>query len=239
MLGCAERSLFPAVSRAVLRLLPDAVDVPAGQGCCGALHAHNGASERAGDLARELGEVLPGTIVTTAGGCAAHLAHHLGDQRVRELSQYLVHRWSGPDAGGAPALGMVRVPGSPGDRVARVARVARVGLQDSCHLRNGLGETRSPRDLLRRVAEYVELPAAGTCCGSAGTYSLLRPKDSRAVLAQHLREIEEARLDFVVVLNPVCQRQLINGLRRAGSRTRVLHLAELLLRALPPAETGN
>ncbi|MCF4138975.1 (Fe-S)-binding protein [Streptomyces sp. Tue 6430] len=94
MLGCVERGLYPQVSRAVRQLCPD-VDVPARQGCCGALHAHNGDSETGAELARTLGEQLPGTILTTAGGCAAHIAHHLGRDRVRELSEYLDDRGSG------------------------------------------------------------------------------------------------------------------------------------------------
>jgi glycolate oxidase iron-sulfur subunit len=105
-------------------------------------------------------------------------------------------------------------------------------LQDSCHLRNGLKVTVQPRDLIGRVAEYVELPSAGSCCGSAGTYSLLRPKDSQQVLDVHLDEIEAADLDYLIVVNVVCQRQMIGGLRRRRSRTKVLHLAELLDKAL-------
>lgn len=83
MLGCAERALFPSVSRSVLKLLPDAVDVPSGQGCCGAMHAHNGDSAGSRELAEKLGQRLPGTILTTAGGCGAHLAHVIGRERVR------------------------------------------------------------------------------------------------------------------------------------------------------------
>lgn len=221
MLGCAERALFPGVSRSVLELLPGAVDVPSGQGCCGALHGHNGDSAAGVRLAAELGEQLPGTILVTAGGCATHLAHVLGRDRVRELSEFLVERWA-TDPDGAPPLGEVRVGG----------RRARVGLQDSCHLRNGLGVTAQPRDLLGRVADYVELPSAGRCCGSAGTYAVLRPKDSRAVLDVHLDEIEAADLDHLVVVNVVCQRQLVEGLRRRRSRTTVLHLAEVLALAV-------
>jgi glycolate oxidase iron-sulfur subunit len=219
MLGCAERALFPGVSRAVLRLLPDVVDVPSGQGCCGAMHAHNGASGQAHAMAEELGRRMPGTILVTAGGCGAHLADVLGRDRVRELSEFLVEHWSRQPA---PALGTVTVGG----------RTARVGLQDSCHLRNGLGVTQPPRELIARVAEYVELPSAGRCCGSAGTYSLLRPRDSQRVLDVHLDEIENADLDYLVVVNVVCQRQMIQGLRRRRSRVRVLHLAQLLDAAL-------
>ncbi|WP_088282315.1 (Fe-S)-binding protein [Kineosporia sp. A_224] len=221
MLGCAERALFPGVSRAVVELLPGAVDVPSGQGCCGALHGHNGDSAEGVRLATELGRRMPGTVLVTAGGCATHLAHMLGRDRVRELSEFLVERWdAAPDA--APVLGEVRAGG----------RRARVGLQDSCHLRNGLGVVRPPRDLVARVADYVELPSAGRCCGSAGTYAMLRPEDSRAVLDVHLDEIEAADLDHLVVVNVVCQKQLVEGLRRRRSRTTVLHLAELLAVAL-------
>jgi len=227
MLGCAERALYPQVSRSVLALLPGVVDVPSGQGCCGAMHAHNGGSEQSRELAEELGRRLPGVILTTAGGCGGHLAHVLGRDRVRELSEFLLEYWGErPDR--MPALRRLTVEGSDGSADGRPLRV---GLQDSCHLRNGMGVFAQPRELIGRVAEYVELPSAGSCCGSAGTYSLLRPDDSQRVLDVHLDEIEAAGLDHLVVVNVVCQRQLIAGLRRRRSTTTVLHLAELLARA--------
>lgn len=215
MLGCVERGLYPQVSRAARQLCPE-VDVPAEQGCCGALHAHNGDSETGAELARTLGEQLPGTILTTAGGCAAHIAHHLGRDRVRELSEYLDDRGQRPS-------GQVTVDG----------RRARAALQDSCHLRNGLGVTLPPRELIAEVADYVELPSAGTCCGAAGTYSMLRPADSRKMLDPKLVEVAAADVDYVVAVNPGCLRQLEQGLRRARSRARAIHLAEFLALAEP------
>ncbi|MGS2618723.1 (Fe-S)-binding protein [Micromonospora sp. LZ34] len=208
MLGCFERGLFPAVSRAA-RALDPALAAPTAQGCCGALHAHNGDLAGGERLARRLGAELPGTIVTTSGGCAAHLASVLGSGRVRELSTWLA---------GRPAGVELRVAG----------RRARVTLQDSCHLRNGLGVFAEPRALLRQVADYVELPSAATCCGAAGTYSLLRPRDSRRILDAKIDEIEAAGVDLVVAVNPGCLRQLRTGLRRRRSRVRAVHLAELL-----------
>ncbi|MEE1938160.1 (Fe-S)-binding protein [Streptomyces sp. TRM 70361] len=221
MLGCVERGLYPAVSRAARELRPE-LAVPAGQGCCGALHAHNGDSATGAALARGLGERLPGTVVTTAGGCAAHLAHHLGRDRVRELSEYL-------GRAGHRSAGEVRAGG----------RRARVTLQDSCHLRNGLGVTRPPRDLVAAVADYVELPGAGTCCGAAGTYSMLRPDDSRAVLDPKLDALAELDVDYVVTVNPGCLRQLRQGLRRRRSRVKAVHLAELLVMAARSAKDGG
>jgi glycolate oxidase iron-sulfur subunit len=198
MLGCFERALYPQVSRAAKRLAPE-LRAPASQGCCGAL----------------LGDRLPGTIVTTSGGCAAHLASVLGRERVKELSQWLAER-----DGDAPA-----VSGEPSGR-------PRIGLQDSCHLRNGLGVIEEPRALIARLGEYVELPSAAACCGAAGTYALLRPEDSARVLERHLDEIAAADLDAIVVVNPGCYRQLEQGVRGRGLRTRVVHIAELAAEAL-------
>ena len=77
MLGCFERVLYPRVSRDARELAAE-LAAPAAQGCCGALHAHNGELGRGEELANELGVALPGTIVATSGGCAAHLASVLG-----------------------------------------------------------------------------------------------------------------------------------------------------------------
>ncbi len=210
MLGCFERVLYPRVSRDA-RELAGELAAPADQGCCGALHAHNGALGRGRELAKELGDALPGTIVTTAGGCAAHLASVLGPERVKELSQWLLERER--------------------PRVATPERAhgrPRIGLQDSCHLRNGLGVWREPRELIAPVGEYVELPSAAACCGAAGSYAILRPQDSARVLDRHLDEIADADLDAIAVVNPGCYRQLQQGVKRRRLRTRVVHLAELL-----------
>lgn len=218
LLGCFERGLFPGVSRAARGLLPG-LAAPTDQGCCGALHAHNGDLEGGHRLACELGQRLSGTIVTTSGGCAAHLADTLGRERVRELSELL-----------DPArLGEVRVDG----------RRARVTLQDSCHLRNGLGVWREPRAALAAAADYVELTGAADCCGAAGTYAILRPRDSAKMLAPKLDAIEAAGVDFVVTVNPGCLRQLRTGLRKRRSSVRAVHLAELLASASHDASQAD
>ncbi|WP_433257120.1 (Fe-S)-binding protein [Streptosporangium sp. CA-135522] len=234
MLGCFERALYPKVSRAARRLHPE-LAAPASQGCCGALHAHNGDSARGRQLAVELGERLPGTIVTTSGGCAAHLADVLGRDRVKEISEYLTGADvlpAGPGGGEAgTGTGVGTDAGADGVRAR-----ARIALQDSCHLRNGLGVWREPRALLERLGEYVELPSAGTCCGAAGSYALVRPRDSRRILDAKLDEIEAAGIDYVAVVNPGCYRQLEQGLRRRKSAVRVVHLAELAADSARPAD---
>jgi glycolate oxidase iron-sulfur subunit len=218
MLGCFERVLYPRVSRDARELAAE-LAAPVAQGCCGALHAHNGELARGKELAKELGEVLPGTIVTTSGGCAAHLATVLGPDRVKEFSQWMIER--GTPLRPASARDGAAAAEPAGDR-------PRIGLQDSCHLRNGVGVWREPRELIASVGEYVELPSAGACCGAAGSYAVVRPKDSARVLDPHLDEIAAADLDVIAVVNAGCYRQLQQGVKRRKLRTRVVHLAELL-----------
>jgi glycolate oxidase iron-sulfur subunit len=217
MLGCFERILYPRVSR-VARELGAELAAPDAQGCCGALHAHNGELHRGEELARELGAALPGTIVATSGGCAAHLAGVLGPERVKEFSQWLHARDRATPAAERERAAVGAPPGGG----------LRIGLQDSCHLRNGMGVWREPRELIASVGEYVELPSAAACCGAAGSYAIVRPTDSARVLDRHLDEIAEADLDMIAVVNAGCYRQLQQGVKRRGLRTRVIHLAELL-----------
>jgi glycolate oxidase iron-sulfur subunit len=211
MLGCFERTLFPAVSRAAVDTLPG-LRVSKDQGCCGALHAHNGDVARGAQLARELvtRSGRSGRIVSTAGGCSAHLSAVAGRDRVVDYSEALLEQGSLP--------GPILIDGRP----------ARIGLQDSCHLRNGMGVSIPPRQVLGALGDYVEVPGAGDCCGAAGTYAILRPRDSRRVLAAKLAALAELDLDFLAVVNPGCQRQMTAAMRRARLRTRAMHLAELV-----------
>ena len=209
MYGCFERRLFPSVSRAVAKLAPE-VSCSSDQGCCGALHAHNGELDKGKEMAKALGEKLPGTILTTAGGCAAHLASVIGDERVQEFSQWWVKR---------------EIKLSP---IMKNGKEIRVGLQDSCHLRNGMGVFAQPREILKQLGEYLEIPGAADCCGAAGSYALLQQKNSRLVIAPKIAEIKALNLDYIATVNPGCTRQLVTELRRARVKTKVIHLAELV-----------
>ena len=212
-LGCFERRLFPQVSKAVAKLAPE-VAIDRSQGCCGALHAHNGDLDGGKELAKKLGEKLPGTILSTAGGCAAHLSAVLGNDRVKEFSQW----WQELNKSLSPIM--------------KNGKPIRIGLQDSCHLRNGMGVFKEPRKILQQLGEYVEVPNAQGCCGAAGSYSLLRSRDSKRVIAPKVAAIKELNLDYLVSVNPGCTRQLKTALRKARVKTKVLHIAELI--ALAP-----
>lgn len=209
MLGCFERRLFPKVSRVLSRIAPE-VSISKNQGCCGALHAHNGELKMGTEMAEQLGRDLNGIILTTAGGCAAHLTSVLGRERVREFSEW----WFSKTVELLP--------------IERNGVPLRIGFQDSCHLRNGLGVFKEPRAILKQIGNYIEIPNANGCCGAAGSYSLLQRKNSRRVLEPKIEAIRELKLDYIATVNPGCTRQLAKELKRAGIKTKVVHIAELV-----------
>jgi len=233
--GCVMRAAFGDTQRATVELLErdgGRVSSPAGQTCCGALHAHAGLGERARELARTNVRAFAGDapVVVTAAGCGAHLkaygellaAEDLGGQaralaaRVRDASEAVR-----PDA--------VR---------RALPRPTRVVYQDACHLAHGQGVRRAPRDLLRAL-EGVELVAIADperCCGSAGVYNLTHPQVADELQRQKVSAILATRPDVVISANPGCILQIQAGLREAGSRVPVVHLMRFL--AQPERSVG-
>jgi glycolate oxidase iron-sulfur subunit len=235
LLGCVMRVAYgdvhTATARVLTRLGVAVVDVPA-QLCCGALHAHAGERDDAIRLAKrniEAFEVVPlDAIVVDAAGCGAHLksyGHLLHDDplwaeraaafsaRVRDVTEYL-------DALPGPApLGALEL---------------RVTYQEPCHLAHAQRIKTEPRALLRRVAglELIEMAESDVCCGSAGSYNLQQPELADALLARKLDAIEQTRADVVVSANPGCMLQVHSGLVERGRPLEVLHVVEVLDRAM-------
>ena len=226
--GCVMNGLFSPVHDATVRTMAAngvATGEAAGQGCCGALHAHAGLVEEARALARANVAAFAGSdapVVVNSAGCGAILKDygHLlpGDPaaaafaaRVRDVTEVLAER--GP-LGGAP-LGV------------------RVAYDPPCHLLHAQGVAEPPRRVLAAIPDVapIETPGAARCCGSAGLFGLIQPEMSRAVLAAKLEELRAAAPDVVATGNPGCQLQLGAGLAAAGIAAEVRHPVELLDRS--------
>ncbi|HEX8160597.1 MAG TPA: heterodisulfide reductase-related iron-sulfur binding cluster [Pyrinomonadaceae bacterium] len=229
--GCVTEGLFARVNRATARVLGAQgceVSAPAGQVCCGALHAHAGDMEGARTLARrnvgafESADRVP--VVTNAGGCGAMLrsyGHLLSDDaefagrardfaaRVRDVSQQL------------PAEGARR--GAPLDEELTT-------YDASCHLLHGQRAAEEPLRMLGAIPalRFAALEGADVCCGGAGVYNLLERELSSRVLAEKLRRVGESGATLLATGNAGCHMQIAAGARLAGLRLRVCHPVELL-----------
>lgn len=245
--GCVMPELFGRVNHAVCRTLSAAglevKSVPK-HVCCGALHAHNGELEQAKDLAKSTIErfdaVDPAArVVVDSAGCGAHM---------REYGRLLADDpgWAArADSFGSRVVDYSEEMARPGalerlrPKLQPPAGIdGKVTWDDPCHLCHGQGVRSQPRDLLDLVpgVERVEMDGADSCCGSAGIYSILRPKDSLDVLEPKLKALVSTGAQTLVTANPGCHQQWQVGLSRSGSNAQVLHLAEVLDRALHHAK---
>jgi glycolate oxidase iron-sulfur subunit len=231
--GCVMQGLFEHSNRATLRVLARNEYRPvdaAGQGCCGALHAHAGRVEDARRLARKNVAAFEQSgadwIAVNAAGCGAMMkdyGHLLRDDnewaaraarvsaRVKDVSELLAV--AGPAPGG-------RLP-------------LKVTYDAPCHLHHAQRVTDAPLTMLRAIPglEIVPLPDADRCCGGAGIYNLAHPETAAAVLDPKLGVIKDSGAVLLATGNPGCHMQIGAGLIRAGLPVRCIHPVDLLDRS--------
>jgi glycolate oxidase iron-sulfur subunit len=236
--GCVAQVTFSELNRATIRVLQAngcEVVVPAGQVCCGALPAHAGVRDVARNLARANFAAFPAkdfdAIITNAAGCGSTLKEytHLftagGEAhaeaadfsgKMRDVSEFLA------DLGLTAPLRKLPL---------------RVTYQDSCHLVHGQKIREAPRKLIRAVpgVELIEMQLADQCCGSAGVYNVTETEASLELLALKMDSTRATNAQVIVTANPGCILQLRAGAAIHGTEQEVLHVVELLDRAISPA----
>lgn len=226
--GCLMEVFWPHTNARAAILLAEAGlrvgRLPQGTGCCGALHAHQGDRQTARRLARHTIEAFEASgasrLVSLAGGCGAFIRGYpelfAGDAAWQERGRAVADAVTD-----VATLLAGRAPACPRDG-------ERVTYQDSCHLRHGLGVADAPRQLIAEVADYVEMPGAASCCGSAGIYNLVRPDVADSLLAQKARDLRTTGATTLVVTNPGCELQMRLAVKRWNGATEVRHLVDFL-----------
>ena len=113
----------------------------------------------------------------------------------------------------------------------------RVTYQDSCHLVHGQKIREAPRKLIRAVpgVELIEMQLADQCCGSAGVYNVTETEASLELLALKIDSARATKAEVIVTANPGCILQLRAGTAIHRTGQEVLHVVELLDRAISPA----
>ena len=107
---------------------------------------------------------------------------------------------------------------------------AKVTYHDPCHLRRAQQVWKEPRQLLSLIdgLEFVELPEADWCCGSAGSQLITHYDTSSKVLDRKIDNVANTEARILASGCPGCQMQLNTGLQRRGLPVRVVHPVTLL-----------
>ena len=230
--GCVQSVFFPRVNAATARVLAAEgcdVIIPRGQGCCGALSLHSGREAEATAFARrtiaQFEQAGVDAVVVNSAGCGSAM---------KEYGRLL----GGADAGwaerAAEMSGKVR---DLAEFLAEIGPAARrhplpvtAAYHDACHLAHAQRITREPRELLRAIPglNLVEVPDAGTCCGSAGVYNLLQPEAASELGDRKAESVLAAGAPLLISANPGCSLQIASALARRGQDIAVAHTAEVL-----------
>jgi Fe-S oxidoreductase len=113
----------------------------------------------------------------------------------------------------------------------------RVTYHDPCHLGRLGGVFEEPRDIVKAVANLVEMPNnrfESRCCGAGAGLQSAFPKLSKDLAAKRVAEAKATGATTIVTSCPFCETQL-----RTIPGVRVLDLLELLLDAVESGEKGN
>jgi len=207
-------------TRHLLGRLGYRVITPDGQGCCGALHQHNGEPRKAGQLAaanRAAFGTNADPIVTCASGCCAQLRNYTGlypeadafSQRVTDIMAFIAEHHTG-------ALHLKPLQ-------------AKVALHLPCTQRNVLG-----REALLRVLGWIPglelmiVNPEGGCCGAAGSYMLAQPELADRLGAAMVERVLATDARILLTTNIGCSLQLAAGIRQQARELEVMHPVTLL-----------
>ncbi len=238
ILGCVQRLFFTPVNEATARVLSAngcEVVIPKSQGCCAALPAHQGQSEQAQELARQMIDTFAAAevdyVIINAAGCGHTLkeyAHILKDDpvyadkarefvaKVRDAQEFLA------EVGLTAELSPLAEEDLP------------VVYQDACHLLHGQKISLQPRQLLRQIPGVTlrEPLDAALCCGSAGVYNMLQPEVADELGQQKAENLANTGAKLIASPNPGCSLQILKHLRAQGQAMPLLHPLELLDRSI-------
>lgn len=221
--NCVEPTLTPATVQAAKRVLARlGVEVlqPKASGCCGAISQHLAEPGEAKRFMRrnidawwpEIEPSDPGktpaeAILITASGCGAVVKDYgwlLRDDpdyaakaaRVSALARDLSELLSAEDLAQLPSPFARDVP-------------RRIAFHPPCTLQHGQGLMGRVEALLTSVGfELTPVRDAHSCCGSAGTYSILQAGLSKRLQADRLEALQAGEPALIATANVGCQTHL-------------------------------
>ena len=233
---CYIDQFFPNVAIATLQLLEkfcSRVVFPMQQTCCGQPMANSGFARTTGKCDLNFIENFAGVdyIVAPSGSCVLHIREHLRSSEdpvtaafirshIYELTEFLVD--------------ILRVSSLP----ARFPH--RVGLHVSCHGQRGLHTSSmteevkptfsKPEQLLNMVQGITVVKPArhDECCGFGGTFCVFEEAVSVKMGKDRINEHLRNNVEVITAGDVSCLMHLEGILKRKGSGTKIMHIAEIL-----------
>lgn len=220
--GCIAEHFDRETLQAAIKLLNAIgyeVLVPPQQGCCGAIHQHNGqpAAALIDNNIAAFNALDVDAVLHTATGCGAMLSEYQIDdeagqlfrQRLYDIHDFLLKHW-------------------PNDLQLEPSEL-NVAVHEPCSQRNVLKNQQTVYTLLEKISglSVAALIDNHICCGAGGSYMLTHPDNAGQLRGLKRQAISDSEADLVVSGNFGCAVYLNGG----GGR--VEHPLQLLARQLP------
>ncbi|MGD1717058.1 (Fe-S)-binding protein [Dapis sp. BLCC M172] len=235
ILGCVQRIFFSPVNMATIRVLTAngcEVVIPKSQGCCAALPEHQGQTEQAHTMAKQMIDSFANTgvdaVIINAAGCGHTLkeyGHILQDDseycekakefsnQVKDVQEFLAN------------VGLT-------SKLSSLTEDEELNIvyQDACHLLHGQKISLEPRKLLQQIpgVKLREPIDAALCCGSAGIYNMLQPEIADELGQQKAENLLNTGAELIASPNPGCSLQIKKHLELQGKKMTLMHPMELL-----------
>jgi len=229
---CLVDLMRPSIGFAAIRLLEAGgaeVYVPPDQTCCGQPGYNSGDRAGARALATRVLDQFEACdyLVAPSGSCSGMIKTHYADvfRDDRELlrrSEALSAKTWELTSFLTDVLRLESVPGS---------LAATITYHDSCAGLREMGVKRQPRALLARVPglKLTEMKECENCCGFGGTFSIKFGEIATRLAENKCEQIAGTGAEALVLGDLGCMLNIEGRLRRRGdTRTRVLHVAEVL-----------
>lgn len=228
--GCVQPSMSPTTNAATMRVLDrlgiEVMATPAA-GCCGAINYHLDDIPTGKELMRRnidawwpLIDAGAEAIVINASGCGAMVkeyGHVLSDDPVyREKAQQI----------SALSKDLAEIIAAEDIESLRIDTTgsAKIAFHPPCTLQHGQKLAGITEQVLVRLGFVLTpVPDSHTCCGSAGTYSLLQKKLSAELKVNKINNLESGQPALIATANIGCQLHI-----QSGTSLPVKHWIELL-----------
>jgi glycolate oxidase iron-sulfur subunit len=230
--GCVQPSMAPSINAATARVLDrvgvSLIDAPRA-GCCGAVTFHlNYQRDSLAYVKANIDAWWPHieagaeAVVVTASGCGTMVLDYGHLLRDDPAYAHKAERISAIARDVSEVIAAERA--AILQRLRAEKPVSRIAFQSPCSLQHGLKIRGVVESLLRDAGfTLTPVPDGHLCCGSSGTYSLLKPAIAQQLLRNKVAALESGDPEIIATANIGCLAHV-----QSGTTTRVMHWIELL-----------
>lgn len=239
---CLTDTFYPQVGIAAVRVLRHfgcRVVFPPEQTCCGQPAYNSGLHREAQALLARMPRLFEDVdyVVTPSGSCASMICSHgeelISEGDARDYREFRDKTWEFVSF--LTQVLRVDLPGILAEKTGR-----RVAFHYPCHLRGLVAPEEAKSTAVSFLGDrFAPLERFDQCCGFGGTFSIDSPEISDAMLEDKLACVAASGAEQLLCNEGGCALQISGGLHRAGARTEVVHLAEVLARALGLDQPGE